>query len=93
MGLLAVAWPLNWGLGVKGLRTHVSLCLGGLLCGFVWELWNVYAYPQWVCDAPGVNFWHVFEMPLIGYIGYLPFALELHALVHLLFPWRPQLEL
>ena len=42
---------------------------------------------------PGANFWHVFEMPLIGYIGYLPFGLELHALVHLLFPRRPPLDL
>jgi hypothetical protein len=25
----------------------------------------------------------VFEMPVLGYGGYLPFALELHALYHL----------
>lgn len=25
---------------------------------------------------------HVFEMPLLGYGGYLPFALELYALYH-----------
>ncbi len=73
-------------------RPVVSLAVGALICGFFWELWNVYAYPKWVYDAPGVNFWHIFEMPLIGYIGYLPFALELHALVHLLFPHRPRLQ-
>lgn len=74
-------------------RPVVSLAVGALLCGLVWEMWNVYAYPKWIYDAPGVNFWHVFEMPLIGYIGYLPFALELHALVHLVFPRRPSLRL
>jgi hypothetical protein len=29
-----------------------------------------------------VSFLHVFEMPLLGYLGYLPFALELCALYH-----------
>jgi len=93
---------LNHGLGRHTLlddaaegnwRPIVSLALGTLICGFFWELWNVYAYPKWVYDAPGVNFWHVFEMPLLGYIGYLPFGLELHALAHLLFPRRPRLQL
>jgi hypothetical protein len=74
-------------------RPVVSLALGTLICGFFWELWNVYAYPKWVYDAPGVNFWHIFEMPLIGYIGYLPFGLELHALIHLLLPTRPDVRL
>jgi hypothetical protein len=27
---------------------------------------------------------HLFEMPLLGYGGYLPFALELYGLYHLL---------
>ena len=74
-------------------RPVVVLALGALVCGFFWEMWNVYAYPKWAYDAPGVNSWHVFEMPLLGFIGYLPFALELHALVHLLFPHRPRLQL
>jgi len=74
-------------------RPVVSLALGTLACGFVWELWNAYSYPYWTYDAPGVNFWHVFEMPLIGFFGYIPFGLELHALVHLLFPHRPNLRL
>ena len=74
-------------------RPVISLALGTLICGFFWELWNYYAYPKWIYDAPGVNFWHVFEMPLIGFIGYLPFGLELHALIHLMLPDRPDLQL
>jgi hypothetical protein len=31
-----------------------------------------------------VGFWHVFEMPLLGYGGYIGFALEVYALYHLL---------
>lgn len=94
--------PLNCVLGRHTLLHHtaegdwrpvVCLAAGTLACGFVWELWNAHAYPYWTYDAPGVNFWHVFEMPLIGFIGYLPFGLEVHALVHLLFPRRPSLRL
>lgn len=64
-------------------RPVVSLALGALLCGFFWELWNYHAYPKWTYRTPGVEFWYVFEMPLLGYIGYPPFALELYALLHL----------
>jgi hypothetical protein len=94
--------PLNHTLGRHTLLDHtatgdwrpvVSLALGTLACGFFWELWNAHSYPYWTYDAPGVNFWHVFEMPLIGFIGYIPFGLELHALVHLFFPRRPHLRL
>lgn len=60
-------------------RPAVSLALGALLCGFFWEFWNMYSNPKWTYDTPGANFWHIFEMPLLGYIGYLPFGLELYA--------------
>ena len=62
-----------------------NLFTGSLICGFFWELWNYYSYPKWIYDAPFVNFAHIFEMPLIGFIGYLPFSLELYALYNLAF--------
>jgi hypothetical protein len=74
-------------------RPVVALALGSLLCGIFWELWNAYAYPKWVYDAPGVNFAHVFEMPALGFIGYLPMAWELHALAQLTLPAPPDLRL
>lgn len=63
-------------------RPVVSLALGALLCGFFWEFWNSLSYPKWTYRTPGVEFLHIFEMPLLGYIGYLPFGLELLALGH-----------
>lgn len=63
-------------------RPVVSLWLGGLICGFFWELWNFYSYPKWVYFVPFVDFAHIFEMPLLGYGGYLPFAMELYAMYH-----------
>lgn len=50
--------------------------LAALLCGFFWELWNWQSHPKWIYTVPGVDRWHVFEMPLLGYAGYLPFGLE-----------------
>ncbi len=43
-------------------------------------MWNYFSYPKWIYDTPMVNFLHVFEMPLLGYIGYIPFSLELFAI-------------
>ena len=62
----------------------VSLSIGCLICAFFWEMWNYYSYPKWYYHLPIVNFLHVFEMPLLGYIGYLPFSLELFAVYNLI---------
>jgi len=67
-------------------RPWMSLWAGGLFCGFFWELWNVDSYPKWIYHTPGVEFAYVFEMPALGYLGYLPFALELYLLLRLLAP-------
>lgn len=64
-------------------RPVLALWTGGLICGFFWELWNFYSYPKWVYQVPFIDFVHIFEMPLLGYFGYLPFSLELFALYHL----------
>ena len=71
-------------------RMVMSLALGALLCGFFWELWNYHSFPKWIYHTPGVEFAHVFEMPLLGYAGYLPFALELYALKSLVRPGGPK---
>ncbi len=61
----------------------VSLWLGVLLTAFFWEMWNYLSYPKWVYQVPWGGWLHIFEMPLLGYGGYLPFSLELYALYHL----------
>lgn len=84
--------PLNHVLGARSLfaeirggswRLPASLAAGALVCGFCWEMWNWRANPKWVYDVPLFGLWHVFEMPLLGYLGYIPFAFELFALVSL----------
>ncbi|GAC1466376.1 MAG: hypothetical protein PVSMB5_09140 [Ktedonobacteraceae bacterium] len=80
--------PLNNFMGRKSAFAHLAvrdwrfivLPLSALVCGFFWEMWNFYALPKWYYTVPFIDFWKVFEMPLLGFSGYLPFALELFAL-------------
>ena len=50
--------------------------LAGLGCGFFWELWNFASLSRWEYAVPYVQRFHLFEMPILGYAGYLPFGLE-----------------
>jgi hypothetical protein len=93
--LVLLLEPLNHWLGRRHLlqylqagdwRPVIALSLGALVCGFFWEMWNFHSYPKWIYHTPGAQFLHVFEMPLLGYGGYIPFALELYALKNLLWP-------
>jgi hypothetical protein len=52
-----------------------------VVCGGFWEMWNFFSLPKWIYTVPGVERWHVFEMPLLGYAGYLPFGLECLAVI------------
>lgn len=61
-------WSPVWNLGV-----------GGVICGFFWEMWNSRAMPKWEYSVPHVDFGYIFEMPVLGYGGYIPFALEVYA--------------
>jgi hypothetical protein len=92
LSLYFILEPINLWLGNRSLaewtqtgdwRPVISLWLGALLTAFFWEMWNYYSYPKWIYHVPWGDWLHVFEMPLLGYGGYLPFALELYALYHL----------
>ena len=87
--------PINHWLGKRSLIAYVrkgdwrpilALWTGCLICGFFWEMWNFYAYPKWVYRVPFVDFLHIFEMPVLGFLGYLPFSMELFDIYHLLMP-------
>lgn len=89
-----ISEPINVWLGHRSLadwtrdgdwRPVVALWLGVLLTAFFWEMWNFNAYPKWIYSVAWGDWLHLFEMPLLGYGGYLPFALELYAIYHLVF--------
>lgn len=52
------------------------LALAALICGFFWEMWNWGSLARWEYSVPFVNRFHLFEMPVLGYAGYLPFGVE-----------------
>jgi hypothetical protein len=88
--------PVNVWLGNRSLadwvrvgdwRPVLALWMGVLLTGFFWEMWNYFSYPKWIYHVPWGNCCHVFEMPVLGYGGYLPFALELFAMYHFVAGW------
>jgi len=64
----------------RNLAIPLSLLLAGIIMGFFWEFWNYYAVTKWYYTIPFVGFLKVFEMPLLGYLGYFPFAFELYAM-------------
>ena len=84
--------PINVLLGNRSLEDYVAngdwrpviaLWIGALICGFFWEMWNYLSYPRWIYFVPWAGYLHIFEMPILGYGGYLPFGMELFALYHL----------
>ena len=62
----------------------LRLMLAGLLCGVLWEFWNYWSGAKWIYTIPLFDFWKVFEMPLVGFLGFMPFALECYLLWQLL---------
>jgi hypothetical protein len=66
----------------RGRWQTVAILFGaGITCGFFWEMWNYWSMPKWIYHVPYVGHPKLFEMPLLGYGGYLPFALEVYAAV------------
>ncbi len=63
--------------------------LAALLCGFFWEMWNIGSLAHWEYAIPYAHRFQIFEMPLLGYAGYLPFGITCAAVVDFFFPRRP----
>ena len=72
--------------------TFYSLLASGLVCGILWEFWNYWAAAQWHYVFPILQGWKVFEMPLPGYLGFPPFAVECFVMYEFLGTLRRQLR-
>jgi hypothetical protein len=57
-------------------RRPVSLLAAGGFCGILWEFWNYWALTKWTYTVPYFGHFKIFEMPVLGYLGFPPFAIE-----------------
>ncbi len=56
-------------------RELVAWGCAGAVCGGLWEYWNHLAGSGWIYTVPYMGSRRIFEMPIIGYLGFPPFAL------------------
>ena len=89
LGFFFLLDPINYINGQPSVIKHIkdrkltiplSLLVAGIFMGFLWEFWNYWAVPKWTYSIPFIGFFKIFEMPILGYLGYFPFALELYAM-------------
>ncbi len=89
LGFILLLDPINYFCRTKSLfrdlergklNTLFSLLLSGLTCSFLWEFWNYWAYSRWIYTVPILGHIKIFEMPVVGYLGFLPFAVECYVM-------------
>jgi hypothetical protein len=89
MGFVFLLDPINAFLGEHSLFMDLragkinklfSLFLSGVICGFLWEFWNYWAITKWIYILPFLQEPKIFEMPVVGFLGFLPFAVECYVM-------------
>ena len=85
LGLIALLDPINALRGQPSItgdiqrgdyRRLIALLAGGGLCGALWEFWNYWALTKWTYTVPYLPNVKIFEMPVLGYLGFPFFAVE-----------------
>lgn len=85
--------PVNYWLGARSLlrdlekgdgQRFCNLLVAGMICGFLWELWNYWARTKWIYTVPFFEKLKFFEMPVLGYLGFPPFAVECYVIYNLI---------
>jgi hypothetical protein len=91
VGFILVLDPLNNLFGKPSLfgdleqgrlSPMLTLMAAGYICGLFWEFWNYWAHTKWIYTFPITQNIKYFEMPIVGFLGFGPFALELYAMYH-----------
>lgn len=89
--------PLNHHFGGRSLmrdweegsiRKFYLLLTAGFICGILWELWNFWAGSKWIYTVPFVGRLKIFEMPIAGYLGFPPFAVESYVMYNFISLFR-----
>jgi hypothetical protein len=93
IGYILVFDPINQRIGLPSIRMALRngnwwdiaiILAAGLVCGFLWESWNFQALHanggHWIYTVPEelrIFGLHFGQMPVLGLLGFPPFALEL----------------
>lgn len=89
MGFAFFLDPINGRLGERSFlsefftghfRSMPLMFLAGLIAGFLWEFWNFWAHAKWEYDVPYWGHIKLFEMPILGFLGFMPFIIESFAI-------------
>jgi hypothetical protein len=62
----------------------IALLAAGFICGGLWESWNLGARTKWIYSVPFFDELKLGEMPVLGFFGFPPFALECYAIINFL---------
>jgi hypothetical protein len=74
-------WPSLTGDAARGdYRRLCALLASGGACGVLWEFWNYWAISKWTYTVPYLGHVKLFEMPVLGFLGFPPFAVECWAI-------------
>lgn len=95
LGFILLLEPINMSLGIDSPlrswergnpRPALLLLSAGFVCGFFWEFWNFWASSGWRYSLPWpLDFGpHYFRMPVLGLLGFPPFAWESWAMFQFL---------
>jgi hypothetical protein len=85
MGFAFFLDPINGRLGERSIlsefftghfRSMPIFFLAGLIAGLLWEFWNYWAIAKWEYDVPYWGHIKLFEMPVLGFLGFMPFIIE-----------------
>jgi hypothetical protein len=82
LGFAFLLEPVNRHLGEESISRDrlINLLWAGLLCGLLWEFWNFWARAKWIYTVPIMEHTKIFEMPVLGYLGFPAFAVECFAM-------------
>jgi hypothetical protein len=89
IGFILLLEPFNYWSGGRSLlrdleegtpRKIYLLLIAGLICGILWEFWNYWSPSKWIYTVPFFDRTKGFEMPFLGFLGFLPFAVEAYVM-------------
>jgi len=97
VGFIFLLEPFNYKSGGRSLlkdlergdrRKIYLLLVAGLVCGLLWEFWNYWSQSKWVYTVPFFEKTKGFEMPLLGFLGFPPFAVQVYVMYNFISLFR-----